>query len=162
MLQGIAMSLQQIVQEVPFLRFYAKEDPSLWEDAIVEGRVSKLSLEALQLTLEDIPFEKSFAGLFHQVEIFDQAGEVICGFSYSGFSTLGDALWKTFRKEREWSEEVSYVTYIVDHDVKKWRKPFGKKSKPLSNTERREIVLFKMPKTISLWHLLQRYHLSKR
>lgn len=158
------MSLQQIVQEFPFLRSYTKED--LWEGAIVEGRVSRLSLEALQLTLEDIPFEKSFSSLFHEVEIFNKTGEAIpefpsFGFSICGFFTLGDALWKMFQNEKEWAAEVNYVVYIIDHDVKKWRRYLGK-NKLYSKTYRREIVLFKMPKTKSLWQLLQKYYKSKR
>lgn len=164
------MSLQQIVREFPFLRSFTSEDVApltgLWQDAVVQARVSRLSLDALGLTMENIPPRENFS-LRRYLSIFDSHGRDVFHRENErdNFPTLGDALLYVFPShDREWTEEVHYILYVTDRDTARIRHGHGfrKKAHRVYKTERRDMILFKMPKKITLWELLQRYRRQQR
>lgn len=154
------MSLEQIVHEFPFVDICLKGHRELWEDAKVEARVSRLSMEALQLTMEGIPWDERFAITCH-VEIFDREGKEIPGqHRAENFETLGYALSRFFRYDKEWMEEVGYILYFVDDEIAKWRR-HKDKNRLVRRVYHRQFVLFKMPKKQTLGQLLKKYNKRK-
>lgn len=161
------MSLQQIVREFPFLKSHTTDEDHthsiFWQNAIVQAMVSRLSLEALELTMEKIPPRENFS-VDRQLEILDEKGNAVFHreFGQMDFTTIGDALLYIFpNHDKEWTEEVHYVLYITDYETAKIRHGLGKKAHRVYKTERREMILFKMPKGTTLWQLLQRYRQQK-
>ena len=75
------------------------------------------------------------------------------------FETVGGVILHHFwnPEGEELSRHVSYVIYTVDTFVSQWRTRKGGKHYRDWRSTHYEGVIFKMPKTKTLWQLIQRY-----
>jgi len=107
-----------------------------------------------------------------ELSFFDEKGEFVRAgeqvneiHSYEGFNTIGEAATNEFRNldDKEFAEEVCYMLYITESLILAWRRRKGtNRSNKVWVTTQCEAVLFKMPKTKTLWQLLQRWRRDNR
>jgi len=165
------MSIEQIKREFPFL-WQAFPHYQLSLDATIDVRVSRLSLDTFELPMEEVR-EPDYV-IERTLYAVDERGRCVCadgclsGKIYSTGNTaetIGDVVLRYFSISdgEEWARNVSYLIYVVEVESSKWRRIKGaKKSHREWDTKRFEAVIFKMPKSKTLWQLVQRYRKNKR
>lgn len=164
------MSIDQIKREFPFL-WQAYPYENLPSGATIDIRVSRLSLDAFELSIEET-CEPDYL-ICRELYIVDAKGSNILpgefesGRVFSGgtMKTIGDVLLHHFPVSdgEEWARNVSYLVYLVNGSSLQWCRFKGsKKSHRDFRTRHYEAVIFKMPKIRTLWQLIQRYRRNKR
>ena len=158
------MSLEQIKREFPFLgqAWPFSDTPT---DAEVEIRVSRLSLEALELPMQST--RENHFWLVRMLYVLDEKGRAIYfsgnSLDYENYDgTIGDAICRDLLPDgEETASKVAYVVYTQDFMEAIWRRcKADKKSRKTMSTRRFESVIFKVPQNKTLWQLLKRYHKS--
>lgn len=161
------MSLQQIGREFPrIVSWINGAHLRFSEDHSIHARVSRLSLEALDLSMENIVEERT--QLDRNIELFDEHSRSVFHREVPGMEqdtrnppTIGDELLLIFPpREKEVTEEVKYLLYTNDKVTAQFRVRKGSAGLEWK-IKNREAILFKMPKNITLWELLQRYRRVK-
>lgn len=142
------MSMKQIVRDFPFLKHYLHKS----DQGSSRARVSRLSLDALGLTME--LGEETFTDYF--LQLIDEEGDhLLDGRLFAAGDndkTIGDVLVWNIDSE-EFAGKIHYILYETFEDVILDERSINKSY---------SFVLFKMPKTISLWDLLQKYRKNKK
>jgi len=165
------MSLEQIKREFPFLWQAFPSEDLLSPDATINVRVSRLSLDAFELPMEEV--RESDYAISRSLYVVDAKGLYVLAGEYENgeisgtgkiSETIGDVLLHNFSSDgEEWARNVSYLIYVIEGDTAQWRRHKGKKKSHREwNTTHFEAVIFKMPKTKTLWQLIQRYRKNKR
>jgi hypothetical protein len=164
------MSIDQIKREFPFLwqAFSCEDLPS---DATIDIRVSRLSLDAFELPMEEtrepdyLIFRELCIVDAKGLGVFPEEGNGQISTDISTMKTIGDVLLHYFPifNGEEWAENTSYLIYrVFGHSLRWYRIKGSKKPHGELQTRYYEAIVFKMPKTKTLWQLIQRYRKNKR
>jgi hypothetical protein len=163
------MSLEQIKREFPFL-WQVFPIGEFWPGATVEVKVSRLSFEALFLPVGEIQ-EKDLR-VSRELYAVDAKGDpVIPDGKKDGEvhgprnrETIGTVLLKNFWSSggQEYAEETCYVLYTSDTMLPRWRTRKGGKHFKDWRSSSYEGVIFKMPKSKTLWELIRQFHRQRR
>ena len=117
------MSKEQITREFPFIedKFGAHEET--WSDATLEPRVSRLSVEALELPLEKIGSREEGFIIVRSFEVLDKEGKSALPQPQTDSlhsdvlyeKTLGDKLIHLLRGEEDevW-DGIQFITYTEE------------------------------------------------
>lgn len=167
------MSIDQLKREYPFLRRYL---PSSMPSSIgVEFecreetvRVSRISLDALKLSMVNV--HESDIRIDQKLRVLGRDGKDLFGFGDLGSdlifpliadeNTLGDILTRIFLRNIDSirAKEVGYILHTIEVSYFQWRGHKGQKRSYQKRINGRfEAVIFKMPKSGSLYQLLKRY-----
>ena len=140
-------------------------EDELWPNAIVDARVSTISMDVLKLPMQCVGDQDSM--LERLIFVANKNGEAAlpdCDAtirSSKNSSVLGDVLCRLVEGE-DWAREICYILYSTRIDTAKFfwieRGKIGKKFR----TRSFELIIFKMPKVKTLWQLLERYRKVKK
>ncbi len=156
--------LEQIIREFPFVKNYISHLP---ESCFLETRVSRLSLEALQIPVEfifdnEVKKHSRIEG-FNNIES-DQLFVISLEFDSRMKNEvvrsipMGDLLLRYLNFENYLWDDVNITILTKEISVPVWRRRKGtKKNKKIWVEKSFEMVIFKMPKNKTFRQLLAQY-----
>lgn len=148
------MSLEQILREYPSLKILSEGplSPERWPDAQTEARVSRVSLDTLCMPIQEIKDGRRTTEYYLDV-YYEECTEELHGSRWDK-DTIGSMLCKVVDKE----SKVRFVVFkAITREVRFRRASEQDKAHPVEKEIYRSVVVYKMPKRISLRKLLQQY-----